>query len=114
MILSGINHQVTRRLAPLAVAALIVVAGWHAASAQADDPVAATVNGETITRNEIMLALELVPAQFRNMPPEQLFQRIREQADRYQITGGEGRRERPRRRSANCRARRILRHAPDP
>ena len=90
MILSGINHQVTRRLAPLAVAALIVVAGWQAVSAQADDPVAATVNGETITRNEIMLALELVPAQFRNMPPEQLFQRIREQLIDIKLLAAKG------------------------
>ena len=79
MILSGFNYPGARRLASLAVVALIVVAGFHSALAKDDSPVAATVNGETISRTEILLALELLSAQFRSLPPEQLFPLIRNQ-----------------------------------
>ncbi len=88
--LSGFDHLATRRLAPLVIAALILAASWHPAWAEDDDPVAATVNGETITRGEILLALELVPAQIRQMPPQQLFALIREQLIDIKLLAAKG------------------------
>ena len=79
MILSGFNDLGARRLAPFVVAVLILMTVWQPASAEIDDPVAATVNGETITRTEILLAMELLPAQFRNLPAAQLYPLIRNQ-----------------------------------
>lgn len=90
MILSGFNHRGARRLASIAIAALILVAGWHSAWAEDDSPVAATVNGETITRTEILLALELLPAQFRNLPPEKLFPLIRNQLIDIKLLSAKG------------------------
>lgn len=90
MILSGFDNLGARRLAPFAVAALIFFASWHAASAEADDHVAATVNGEAITRTEILLAMELLPAQFRGLPPAQLFPLIREQLIDIKLLAAKG------------------------
>ena len=90
MILSGIDYHGARRLAPFAVVALILMAVWQPASAEADNPVAATVNGETITRTEILLAMELLPEQFRNMPPAQLFPLIRNQLIDIKLLAAKG------------------------
>jgi peptidyl-prolyl cis-trans isomerase C len=90
MILSGIDDLGARRLAPFGVAALIFLASWHAVSARAEDQVAATVNGETITRTEILLAMELLPAQFRGMPPAQLYPLIREQLIDIKLLAAKG------------------------
>ena len=60
------------------------------ASAEADNPVAATVNGESITRTEIMLAMELLPTQFRDQPPEQLIPLIREQLIDIKLLAAKG------------------------
>ena len=76
IILSGLNHPSARRLASSAVVALIPAPGWHSALDKDDSPVSATLNGETINRTEILFALELLPAQFRSLPPEQLFPQI--------------------------------------
>ncbi|MDA0229841.1 MAG: peptidylprolyl isomerase [Proteobacteria bacterium] len=90
MILSGFSHVGARWLASIAVAVLILVASWHSALAADDSPVAATVNGETITRTEILLALELLPAQFRNLPPDQLFPLIRNQLIDIKLLSAKG------------------------
>jgi peptidyl-prolyl cis-trans isomerase C len=90
MILSGFSHHGARRLASLAVVALILVASWQPALAQDDSPVAATVNGETITRTEILLAMELLPAKFRNLPPERLFPLIRNQLIDIKLLSAKG------------------------
>jgi len=90
MKLSGSYRQTTRWLASLAFALLISLPGWHSASAQDDNPVAATVNGETITRTEILLAMELLPAQFRNLPAAQLFPLIREQLIDIKLLAAKG------------------------
>jgi len=90
MILSGFNHRGARWLVSIAVAALILVAGWQSAWAEDDSPVAATVNGETVTRTEILLALELLPAQFRSLPPEQLFPLIRNQLIDIKLLSAKG------------------------
>ncbi|HIM45764.1 MAG TPA: hypothetical protein EYM34_05805, partial [Alphaproteobacteria bacterium] len=55
MILSGFSHRGARWLASVAVAVLIIIPNGQTAWAQDDNPVAATVNGETITRTEILL-----------------------------------------------------------
>ena len=57
----------------------LVVANSQAVDAAEEDPIAATVDGEPITRTELLLALKFLPAQFRNLPAEQLFPLIREQ-----------------------------------
>lgn len=67
------------RPALLALIVALLVVNGRAAIAAEDDPIAAMVDGEPITRTEIFLALEFLPAQFRNLPPEQLFPLIREQ-----------------------------------
>ncbi len=90
MNLSGFNHCGVRRLVSIAGAAFILVAGWQSAWAEADNPVAATVNGETITRTEILLALELLPAQFRNLPSEKLFPLIRNQLIDIKLLSAKG------------------------
>jgi len=90
MKLSGSYRQTTRWLVSLAFALLISLPGWHSASAQDDNPVAATVNGETITRTEILLAMELLPAQFRNLPAAQLFPLIREQLIDIKLLAAKG------------------------
>lgn len=90
MKLSGSYRQTTRWLASLAFALLISLPGWHSASAQDDNPVAATVNGETITRTEILLAMELLPVQFRNLPAAQLFPLIREQLIDIKLLAAKG------------------------
>ena len=90
MILSGFTYRSPGWFAPIAIAALILVAGWQSALAEDDSPVAATVNGETITRTEILLALELLPAQFRNLPPEKLFPLIRNQLIDIKLLSAKG------------------------
>lgn len=67
------------RLALIAGVAALLMTSLADAQAAEDDPIAATVNGEPITRTELLLALEFLPAQFRQMPAEQLFPLIREQ-----------------------------------
>ncbi len=57
----------------------LVAANSRTVDAAEQDPIAATVDGEPITRTELLLALEFLPAQFRNLPAEQLFPLIREQ-----------------------------------
>ena len=90
MILSGFSHRGARWLASVAVAVLIIIPNGQTAWAQDDNPVAATVNGETITRTEILLALELLSAQFRGMPPEKLFPLIREQLIDIKLLAAKG------------------------
>ncbi|MEE8171409.1 MAG: peptidylprolyl isomerase [Alphaproteobacteria bacterium] len=90
MFLSEIHNHGARRLAPFAIVTLILMANWHVASAEADNPVAATVNGESITRTEIMLAMELLPTQFRDQPPEQLIPLIREQLIDIKLLAAKG------------------------
>ena len=90
MILFGYRLRWVRRFAPVALAASILMAGALPAVAQDDDPVAATVNGETITRTEILLALELLPAQFRQLPAAQLYPLIREQLIDIKLLAAKG------------------------
>ncbi|MBT5677606.1 MAG: hypothetical protein HOJ07_18105 [Rhodospirillaceae bacterium] len=79
MFLIGNFSSWARRLALIAGVTALLMAGLAGARAAEDEPIAATVNGEPITRTELLLALEFLPAQFRQMPAEQLFPLIREQ-----------------------------------
>jgi peptidyl-prolyl cis-trans isomerase C len=72
------------------LAAGIVLTGGLHAQADEDDPIAARVNGEPITRNEILLALELLPAQFRQLPPAQLYPLIRDQLIDIKLLAAKG------------------------
>ena len=90
MILSGFNRRAARWLTAFAVTLLILMPYGQTARAQDDNPVAATVNGETITRTEILLALELLPAQFRGLPAEQLFPLIRNQLIDIKLLAAKG------------------------
>lgn len=56
----------------------LVCAGAGSALAQtpgpaADDPVVARVNGAEVRRSDVMLAIENLPQQYRQLPPEMLF-----------------------------------------
>ena len=90
MILFGFSHRGARWLASVAVAVLIIIPNGQTAWAQDDNPVAAAVNGETITRTEILLAMELLSAQFRVMPPEKLFPLIRGQLIDIKLLAAKG------------------------
>lgn len=78
------------RLGRVGCVMVMAMALGQAAFAAGDDPVAATVNGEPITRTEILLALEIVPPNYRNLPPEQLFPLIREQLIDIKLLAAKG------------------------
>ncbi len=78
------------RSALIAALTALFFANFQATSAAEDEPIAATVNGEPITRTEILLALEFLPAQFRQLPPEQLFPLIREQLIDIKLLANKG------------------------
>ena len=79
MILFGYRLPWALWFKPITIAASVVMWGALAAQAEDSEPLAAMVNGESITRTEILLAMELLPPQFRQLPPEQLYPLIREQ-----------------------------------
>ncbi len=76
--------------APIALTVSIIMAGGLSAVAEDNDPVAAMVNGERITRTEILLAMELLPQQFHQLPPAQLFPIIREQLIDIKLLAAKG------------------------
>jgi len=90
MILFGYRLRLARRFAPLVLAASVFMTGLLHAAAQEDDPVAAIVNGEAVTRTEILLAMELLPAQFRQLPPAQLYPLIRDQLIDIKLLAAKG------------------------
>ena len=75
---------------PIALAAFIIVTGGPPAIAEGNDPVAAMVNGESITRTDILLAMELLPPEFRQLPPAQLYPLIREQLIDIKLLAAKG------------------------
>ena len=67
------------RASLIALVTALLTANGQVATAADDGPIAAMVKGEPITRTEILLALEFLPAQFRNLPGDQLYPLIRQQ-----------------------------------
>jgi len=90
MILFGYPWRRARWFAQIFLVALIVMTGVLPTAAEDKDPVAAIVNGETITRTEVLLAMELLPAQFQQLPPAQLYPLIRDQLIEIKLLAAKG------------------------
>jgi len=74
----------------IALVTALLLENGQIASAASDDPIAAMVNGEPITRTELLLALEFLPAQFRNLPGDQLYPLIRQQLIDIKLLAAKG------------------------
>lgn len=67
------------RLLALSLAAGLLVAPIAVSAQTAGNPVVARVNGAEIRRDDVMKAIETLPAQYRQLPKEVLFDRMRDQ-----------------------------------
>jgi peptidyl-prolyl cis-trans isomerase C len=67
------------RLLALSLAAGILVAPFSLSAQTANNPVVARVNGAEIRRDDVLKAIETLPAQYRQLPKEVLFDRMRDQ-----------------------------------
>ncbi|MBN9530419.1 MAG: peptidylprolyl isomerase [Alphaproteobacteria bacterium] len=67
------------RLLALSLAAGLLVAPIAVSAQTAGNPVVARVNGAEIRRDDVMRAIETLPAQYRQLPKEVLFDRMRDQ-----------------------------------
>lgn len=67
------------RLLALSLAAGILVSPMVVSAQTANNPVVARVNGTEIRRDEVLKAIETLPAQYRQLPKEVLFDRMRDQ-----------------------------------
>ncbi len=67
------------RLLALSLAAGILVAPLSLSAQTANNPVVARVNGTEIRRDDVLKAIETLPAQYRQLPKEVLFDRMRDQ-----------------------------------
>jgi len=78
------------RASLIALVTALLTANGQVATAADDDPIAAMVNGEPITHTEILLALEFLPVQFRNLPGDQLYPLIRQQLIDIKLLAAKG------------------------
>ncbi|MFX9065755.1 hypothetical protein ABTN38_20740, partial [Acinetobacter baumannii] len=67
------------RLLALSLAAGLLVAPIAVSAQSAGNPVVARVNGAEIRRDDVLKAIETLPAQYRQLPKEVLFDRMRDQ-----------------------------------
>ncbi len=67
------------RLLALSLAAGILIGPMAVSAQTAGNPVVARVNGAEIRRDDVLKAIETLPAQYRQLPKEVLFDRMRDQ-----------------------------------